>query len=141
MSLEHSVCLGNGSYGLGHGVLFQGNQGSVLVTRGGWQVISEKERVDGEIKNKIEEKPWTKGDNSLDEHVVNFFDVIRNGGTTNCNVEVGKDVAMLTHMGNIAHRTGEKLLWDSENNRFVNSEKANQLLVPTYSEPWSLPKI
>jgi predicted dehydrogenase len=141
ISWEHSVCLGNGSYGLGHGVLFQGNNGALLVTRGGWQVIPEKHMVDGERKDKIEGLPWTKGDNSLDAHVVNFFDVIRNGGETNCTVEMGKDVAMLTHMGNIAHRTGEKLLWDSATNRFSNSEKANALLVPTYSDPWVLPNI
>ena len=141
ISWEHSVCLGNGSYGLGHGVLYQGNNGAVLVTRGGWQVIPEKEMVEGERKNKIEEVPWTKGSSSLDEHVVNFFDVIRNGGVTNCNAEVGKDVAILAHMGNIAHRTGEKILWDSANNRFTNSEEANRLLVPTYSDSWELPKI
>jgi predicted dehydrogenase len=141
LSWEHSVCLGNGSYGLGHGVIFQGNNGAVLVTRGGWQVIPEKEMVDGERKDKVEEKPWIKGNNSLDEHVINFLEVIRKGGKTNCTVEMGKDVAILTHMGNIAHRTGEKLIWDNEQNRFSNSEKANQLLVPTYSDPWVLPKV
>ena len=138
---EHSVCLGNGSYGLGHGVVFQGNKGGVLVTRGGWQVIPEKERREGKIVTKIPEKPWTKGAGSLDEHVVNFFNVIRKGGETNCTVEMGKNVAMVTHMGNIAHRTGEKLIWDDVNNRFENSEKANALLKPEYSDPWSLPNI
>ena len=137
---EHSVCLGNGSYGLGHGVIFQGNKGAVLVTRGGWQVIPEKERnAEGKIVTKIPEKPWTKGSSSLDEHVVNFFDVIRNGGETNCTVEMGKNVAMVAHMGNIAHRTGDKLNWDEANNRFTNSEKANALLKPEYSDPWKLP--
>jgi predicted dehydrogenase len=141
MSWEHSVCLGNGSYGMGHGVLFQGNNGAVLVSRGGWQVIPEKEMKDGERVDKIIEKPWVKGENSLDEHVANFLHVIRNGGTTNCTVEMGKEVAMVSHMGNIAHRTGEKLIWDDVANRFTNSEKANALLVPTYSDPWQLPKI
>ena len=138
---EHSVCLGNGAYGLGHGVLFQGNKGTVLVTRGGWRVIPEKERRDGEIVTKMEEKPWTTGSDSLDEHVVNFFNVIRRGGETNCTVEMGKNIAMVTHMGNIAHRTGEKLIWDEANNRFANSENANALLKPEYSDPWSLPNI
>lgn len=141
LAWEHSVCLGNGSYGLGHGVLYQGNNGALLVTRGGWQVIPEKEMVEGERKNKLEEVPWTKGSSSLDEHVQNFFDVIRNGGEPNCTVEMGKDVAILTHMGNIAHRTGEKLIWDESNNRFSNSEKANELLKPTYSEPWTIPNV
>jgi hypothetical protein len=69
------------------------------------------------------------------------LDVIRKGGKINCSVEMGKNVAMVAHMGNIAHRTGEKLLWDKEKNRFSNSEKANGLLVPNYREPWTLPNI
>lgn len=141
ISWEHSVCLGNGSYGLGHGVVFQGNNGAVLVTRGGWQVIPEKEMRDGNRANKIEEKAWTKGKGSLDEHVVNFLDVIRKGGEVNCTVEMGKQVAMVSHMGNLAHRTGETLLWDDEADRFTNSKKANELLAPKYSDPWSMPKI
>jgi len=141
LTWEHSVCLGNGSYGLGHGVVFQGNNGAVLVTRGGWQVIPEKEMKDGKRVDKIDEKPWVKGSNSLDEHVVNFLEVIRKGGEVNCTVEMGKEVAMVTHMGNIAHRTGEKLIWDESNNRFTNSEKANALLVPSYSDPWKLPVV
>ncbi len=141
ISWEHSVCLGNGSYGMGHGVVFQGNNGSVLVSRGGWQVIPEKEMVDGKRANKIEAKPWAEGHSSLDEHVTNFLDVIRNGGEVNCTVEMGKKVAMVSHMGNIAHRTGEKLIWDESNNRFANSEKANDLISPDYSSPWTKPNL
>lgn len=141
LTWEHSVCLGNGSYGLGHGVIFQGNNGAVLVTRGGWQVIPEKEMKDGKRVNKIDEKPWAKGSNSLDEHVMNFLEVIRKGGEVNCTVEMGKEVAMVAHMGNIAHRTGEKLIWDDEAIKFTNSEKANSLLVPDYSNPWILPAV
>jgi len=138
---EHSVCLGNGNNGMGHGVIFQGNNGSLLVSRGGWQVIPEKEMKENERVEKMPEMPWTKGEQSLDEHVVNFLDAIRNGSKTNCPVEVGKQVAMVSHMGNIAHRIGERLVWDDTANRFANSEKANGLLIPTYSDPWKLPNI
>ena len=112
-----------------------------MVSRGGWQVIPEKEMKEGERVNKTEEKPWVKGEGSLDEHVAKFLDVIRNGGEVNCTVEMGKEVAMVSHMGNIAHRTGEKLIWDDDANRFTNSEKANALLAPEYSDPWKLPQI
>jgi predicted dehydrogenase len=138
---EHSVCLGNGNNGMGHGVIFQGNNGSLLVSRGGWQVIPEKEMRENERMDKMPEMPWTKGEQSLDEHVVNFLNVIRNGGQTNCPVEVGKQVAMVSHMGNIAHRIGERLVWDDVSGKFSNSEKANSLLIPEYSDPWKLPNL
>ncbi len=138
---EHSVCLGNGNNGMGHGVIFQGNNGSLLVSRGGWQVIPEKEMRENERMDKMPEMPWTKGEQSLDEHVVNFLNVIRNGGQTNCPVEVGKQIAMVSHMGNIAHRIGERLVWDDVSGKFSNSEKANSLLIPEYSDPWKLPNL
>ncbi len=138
---EHSVCLGNGNNGMGHGVIFQGNNGTLLVSRGGWQVIPEKEMKDDQRVDKMPETPWIKGEQSLDEHVANFLQTIRKGGQPNCTVEMGKQVAMVSHMGNIAHRTGEKLLWDDAAVRFSNSEKGNGLLTPQYSEPWSLPNL
>lgn len=141
LSWEHSICLGNGAYGMGHGVVFQGNKGAVLVSRGGWRVIPEKEMKEGERVDKIVEMPWVKGEGSLDIHVANFLHVIRNGGETNCTVEMGKEVAMVAHMGNIAHRTGEKLIWDDTTMRFTNSNNANELLAPTYSNPWKIPII
>jgi predicted dehydrogenase len=138
---EHSVCLGNGNNGMGHGVIFQGNNGALLVSRGGWQVIPEKEMKENERVDKMPEMPWTKGEQSLDEHVVNFLHTIKNGGKPNCPVEVGKQVAMVSHMGNIAHRIGERLVWDDASSKFSNSEKANSLLIPEYSDPWKLPNL
>ncbi|MBA7651937.1 hypothetical protein ES703_59766 [subsurface metagenome] len=42
-------------------------------------------------------------------------------------------------LGVIAMRVGDKkLLWDSENMRFTNSEEANELIKPAYRKGWSL---
>ncbi len=43
------------------------------------------------------------------------------------------------HLGNIAYRTGKKLVWDGT--RFTNDTEANNYLVPNYREPWKLPKV
>jgi hypothetical protein len=32
------------------------------------------------------------------------------------------------------------LLWDEANNRFTNSNAANDLITPVYTLPWTLPK-
>jgi len=47
-------------------------------------------------------------------------------------------LAEVVLLGNIAIRTKEKLLWDGENLRFTNSEKANALINPPYRTGWSL---
>ena len=43
------------------------------------------------------------------------------------------------HLGNIAYRTGKKLVWDGI--KFTNDEDANKYLIPDYRAPWKLPKI
>ena len=42
-------------------------------------------------------------------------------------------------LGNIAYRTGKKLVWDGT--KFTNDAEANNYLVPSYREPWKLPVV
>jgi hypothetical protein len=41
-------------------------------------------------------------------------------------------------LGNIAIRTGKKLLWDGPNMKITNDEAANAYLQRTYREGWTL---
>ena len=43
------------------------------------------------------------------------------------------------HLGNIALKTGEKILWDGEAEKITNSARANALLTRQYRAPWQLP--
>jgi predicted dehydrogenase len=138
ISWEHSVCLGLGPEKEGHGVLFQGNNGSLIVNRGGWQVFPEKISKE---ETKMEKVPFSSGPGGFYEHIGNFVDSIRMGTEINCPVTTGKDVAVFAHMGNIAYRTGEKLHWDKQRRHFINNAKANELIKPSYRAPWKLPEI
>jgi hypothetical protein len=136
---EHSVNLGVGPEKLSHGVIFQGLNGSLMVNRNGWQVGAEKLNAD---EFKIEPVPTqVRTSSGFDEHFINFLDAIRSGSKPNCPVETGRDVAVVAHMGNIAYRTGEKLIWDKNLNEFSNSNAANSLLAPEYRAPWKLPQV
>ena len=138
ISWEHSVCLGSGPEKEGHGILFQGNKGTLFVNRGGWQVFPEKKSAD---EYKMEKVPYRSGPGGFYEHIADFLESIRTSKKPNCPVEVGKEVAIFAHLGNIAYRTGEKLVWDKENKKFKNSDRANQLIKPDYRDPWKLPVI
>lgn len=137
---EDAVGIEEGPYGRQHGVAFMGDWGTLVVDRSGWEVIPEtnykpKEKI-------IDAVPFTKGLGiGLKEHVKNFVSCVKSGNRmTNAHAGIGKNVAMVGHMGNIAYRTGEKLLWDDEKCKF-NSEAANKLIKPTYRDPWKLPVI
>jgi len=47
---------------------------------------------------------------------------------------------MVSHLGNIAYKTGDRLFWDAENNKF-NHSKADALLTNEYHNGWEFPKM
>ncbi len=135
MSWEHNMATGLGLYGMQHGIAFIGENGTLLLNRNGWSVTGEKD--------KLESIPWTKSvDIGLDRHAINFIDVVksRKKENLNCPFDAGTKVAIVSHFGNIALRTAEKIYWDENKNAF-NVPKATQLVKPIYHNGWKLPSL
>jgi hypothetical protein len=128
--------IGMGDWNRDHGVAFIGNNGTLVADRGGWEVHPE-------IANNaplVEEVPRTKGTGQgLDLNVKNFIDCIKtNNRDTNANPTIGRAVATMAHMGNIAIRTGRKIYWNAETESFKSDADADRLIRPTYRAPWQL---
>src|SRR5687767_2141262 len=90
MVWDSAMGIDNGSYNRDHGIAYIGNNGTLILNRGGWEVIEEKQS-----KNKVS-KPLVKpSDNGLDKHMQNFISVIksRKMEDLNCSVEAGAHVA------------------------------------------------
>lgn len=134
---DHAIGINDGSYGRDHGLGFVGENGTLVVDRNGWEVIPEV--VGG--KNRMEAVPLVKGTGQgLRNHVKNFLECRQTRNRkTNASVEIGAHIAKFCHLGNIAYRSGKKLVWDGT--RFTNDEEVNKFLIPTYREPWKLPII
>jgi hypothetical protein len=83
----------------------------------------------------------SKGDGrGLKNHVKNHLDCIaKRDPKTNASIEIGAHIAKFSALGNIAYRTGKKLVWDGTS--FTNDQDANKYLVPQYREPWKLPVV
>ena len=131
---EHYMGTGSGEYGRGHGIAFIGENGTLVVNRGGWEVIPDK--------TKIEAVPLIKKSNiGLDYHSQNFIDVIKSGKLEQlaCPIEVGSNVALSAHMGNLSLRVGDRIHWDAINSKFDNP-MANKLIKPTYHNGYKFPK-
>ncbi len=141
---EHATGIDGGNYGRNHGVAFIGNNGTLVLDRGGWEVIPEHDKPhwDRDLGPKIEALPIQRVEaNGLDLHTANFLDAIkkRDASLLNAPLRVGYDAAMVSHMGNIAFKTGERLFWDASKGKF-NHGKADMLLAPEYHNGWDFPK-
>jgi predicted dehydrogenase len=72
-------------------------------------------------------------------HFKEWFEACKGGKPAGSDfVKHAAHLAEVVLLGNIAIRTKEKLLWDGQNLRFTNSEKANLLVNPPYRSGWSL---
>lgn len=137
MTWEHNLATGVGLYGMQHGIAFIGGNGTLLLNRSGWEVRPDK------VKDvpKMEAVTWqAQTDRGLDKHTVNFINAVKakNKSMLTCPIEEGARVAINSHMGNIAYRTGEKIIWNAGKNKFTDS-KADQLVKPEYKNGWKLP--
>jgi predicted dehydrogenase len=129
-----------GPYEKLYGIAFVGDNATIVVDRQGYRVYPE---WDGQSESfKAEEKILTGMTESHGEHARNFLDCVKSRETPVCTPEMGKAAAMHVHIANISGRIGENLLvWDDEQSRFANNEKANQYITPVYRTPWELPKV
>jgi predicted dehydrogenase len=134
MIWEHTIGIGGGNYGRVHGMAYIGENGTLVLDRNGWEVIPEKQR--------IEALPVQKNVGvGLDLHVRNFLDCLKNNTPEklNASIDVGRNVALVAQMGNIAFRTGEKVSWNNTKQQFATAT-SNKYIVPEYHNGWALPK-
>jgi len=136
ISYEHLAGLSKSYYGRGYGIAFIGNNGTLVVNRSGWEVIAE-ERDDEPAMKPV---PFVEGvESNHERHAINFIESVRSRKDPLCTIEVGRDAAEFAHLGNIALRTGSRLIWDADARTFTANDEANDLLTPHYREPWSFP--
>ncbi len=134
---DHAIGIDDGGYRRNHGLGFVGENGTLVVDRNGWEVIPEVVNK----QKRMEAVALQKGTNEgLKNHVQNFLECMKTRNpNTNASVEIGAHIAKFSHLGNIAYRSGKKLVWDGL--RFTNDEEANKYLLPSYREPWKLPVV
>ncbi len=111
------------------GATWYGEDGWINADRGGLTAknpaILEEVIGDGDIR--LYKSP---------DHVRNFLDCVKSREETITPAEVAHRSISVGLLGEIAMQTGEKLIWDPENEVFKNSQNANRLLSRPFREPW-----
>jgi predicted dehydrogenase len=135
MLWEQAQGISNGNYGKDHGISYIGNNGTLVLYRGGWEVISDEKRMEP-----IPFQP-NKG-SGLDAHTQNFLSAVksRKFDELTCPIHAGAHVATVCQMGNISYRTGMPVHWDHQLSKFREDE-ANKFLSAKYHNGYILPSI
>ena len=136
---EHATGINGGPYDRDHGIAYIGNNGTLVLDRGGWEVIPEK---DGD-KPKMDAVPrQLVADDGLALHTKNFIGAVRSRRVEdlNASIQVGAATATFCQMGNIAYKTGKKLYWDSARGAFTDGD-ANGYLAAAYHNGYTIPEI
>ena len=135
MLWEQAQGISNGNYGRDHGISYIGNNGTLVLNRDGWEVLSDEKRMES-----VSFQP-NKG-SGLDAHTTNFVTAVKSRkleGLT-CPIQAGANVATVCQMGNISYRTGMPVHWDDSKGKF-KEEEANKYLSAKYNNGYALPTI
>ena len=138
MVWDSAMGIDNGSYNRDHGIAYIGNNGTLILNRGGWEVIEEKQS-----KNKVAKPFVASSDNGLDKHWENFVSVVKSRkiDDLHCPIQAGAHVATVAQMGNIAYRTGKKLEWNEAAHEFTDKAVNKEYLMKEYHNGYKLPKV
>ena len=143
MTWEGRSCNGRTIEGSGAGVIFYGEEGSMLFPGGNnYKIFDLENNIVKEVK--VEEKMDTGNlvspFNNLDAiHINNFFDGIRDGsGKLNADIESGHKSTLLVQLGNIAQRVGHSLEINPKNGHIIKDKKASKLWSRSYEKGWEM---
>ena len=149
---------GTAQTGMG-GVAFQGNKGTMILGRDGYEISADKKedpinivaRIIGghpiggpqpvpESTNQFWAEPAkdASGDWKAQYvlHVRNFLDCVKSRQEPNSDLESGHRVVTVCHLANISLRTGRKIRWDPEKEEIIGDADAATMLVRPYRKPW-----
>lgn len=135
---DHAMGIDNGLYNRDHGIAYYGNNGTLVLDRGGWEVYEENKS-----KEKVKMERKTVSHNGLDSHWENFIGAVKSRKTEDlhCSIQTGAHIATVCQLGNIAYRSQKKLDWDKAKGRFTDEEVNNAYLSKAYHNGYQLPKL
>jgi predicted dehydrogenase len=140
---EHMIGCGVGPWQREHGVEFHGQNGILVVDRGGWEVYSETDALgpNGRVFRTTAKPRQTSSQDFHFAHVRNFVDCLKTRAKPAGEVEMGHLSIIPSHLANIAFRLGRRVRWDPEKEEILGDPEAQRLVGRAYRSPWALPAV
>lgn len=119
--------------GESEGAAVFGDQGYIIIGNSRWQAFDSKRQMVAQ----------GSGGNDGTDHIRNFLECVKSRRKSNADLEtVGHPSSVLCHAGNVAWRTGHRLVLDPTTEMFVGDAEANALRTrKEYRAPYLLPEV
>lgn len=142
MSWEGRSCNGKNMEGSSVGVMFYGENGSMLIPGGNSYTIFDLDnKVVKEVMDQTKIDPRNVRDPSeqLDAlHIQNMFDAILKGAPLHADIDSGHKSTLLVQLGNISQRMGRSLEIDPASGHIAKDSDAGKLWSRSYEKGWEM---
>ncbi len=142
MSWEGRSCNGKYIEGSSVGVIFYGEEGSMVISGGNnYKVYDLKNNLVKEVKDTqaIDPRDASNPASHLDAlHIRNLFANIKSGEPLKSDITSGHKSTLLVQLGNIAQRVGHSLEINPDNGHIVGDKEAQKLWSRSYEKGWEM---
>ncbi len=142
LTWEHKLGCGMGPWQREHGVEFHGQNGILVVDRGGWEVHSETDSDGKPREYRMTGVPRRGGAGDYHfTHVRDFVECVKSRQKPTAEIESSHHSVNACHLANIATRLQRYVAWDAKSEKIPNDPDAQKLVGRSYRTPWELPKV
>jgi predicted dehydrogenase len=128
---ENRECNAQGWNGHGYGILFHGTDATLYINREYFEITPEKGRSVEVQRVKNENKQG-------DAHIRNFLDCVKSRQKPISDIEIGHRSTTTCLLGNVALRSGRRIVWNAKTERIEGDNAASKYLSREYRKPWRL---
>jgi predicted dehydrogenase len=128
---ENRECNAQGWNGHGYGILFHGEDATLYINREYFEITPEKGRSVEVQRVKNENKQG-------DAHIRNFLDCVKSRQKPISDIEIGHRSTTTCLLGNVALRSGRRIVWNAKTERIEGDNAASKYLSREYRKPWKL---
>ncbi|AYB35012.1 Gfo/Idh/MocA family protein [Chryseolinea soli] len=143
MTWEGRSCNNFPVEGVGRGVIFYGEKGTMVIPGGDdYKIFDPENKLVKEVKTDLQQADMVNtmgmGERLDGMHLLNFVESVRGKTKLNAPISEGHKSTLLPQLGNIAYRTGGTLYCDPSNGHIKDNPKALQLWKREYQKGWEM---
>jgi predicted dehydrogenase len=130
--------------GVGRGVIFYGEKGSMVIPGGNdYKIYDSGNKLVKDVKTAVEQAADATNTMGMGEildsmHLTNFVQSIRGKDKLNMPVSEGHKSTLLPQLGNISYRVGRALHCDPSNGHIKDDKEATALWSREYAKGWEM---